>query len=327
MAKDTTEGVDLQQLAALIRGGLDSIFNGVLKGFVYLKKRAVFLAILIVAGIAAGWGLSQWKGKEYKVEVIVQPNMKSKNYLYDAVAEMEANLNSGNQAFFASAGVETQPLPELSVEIGPVSQDTETLRNKDYLKYLELLDRFKEDATIREVIQEEILEKSALNHRLTFTFEDPEMGPYVVEKLVAYINSNPYFSQLIGRSRENSMDRIASNEALIVQIDSLLNNYTEELGRASALASGQLLLDAGQAMDPASLIQIKSGLQRDNEMLRYNLVRETSPVEILNFGKVQPVRKSLTESYLFQIPLLLLLLFFAGDFLRYINSKARELKD
>lgn len=325
MAQETTEGVDLQQLAGFIKGGFASLFRGVLRTFLYLKKRAIILCILVVLGAAAGWGLTQWMGKEYKMELIVQPNLKSKNYLYDAIAEIEANLRIRNYTFFLEAGIEQADIPDLRVEVAPASEDTETLRNKDYLRYLELLEKFQNDPTIGEVIQEEVLDKTGLSHRITFTFRDTEKGPLFVRKLVDYLNANPYFSQLIEVNRLNNMDRITSNEALIAQIDSLLTNYSEDLGRASALEGGQLLLDAGQAMDPANLIQIKSSLLRDNENRRYNLARETRPIEVLNLGHVQPIRQGLLNSYLFQVPLLLLVLFFLADALRYVNKKAGEL--
>ncbi len=60
--------------------------------------------MLAILGALTGFGLNQIISKKMKTEVIVSPNLESKNYLYDVVAELQANIKAEDTLFFTEFG-------------------------------------------------------------------------------------------------------------------------------------------------------------------------------------------------------------------------------
>ncbi|MEP5831285.1 MAG: hypothetical protein ABJ300_13495, partial [Maribacter dokdonensis] len=83
--QNNSDEIDLGQLFQLIGRGFNAVFRWFLRVFLYLKKNLLILIGLVVVGFAIGYGLNQIISKKYKTEVIVKPQLESKNYLYDVV--------------------------------------------------------------------------------------------------------------------------------------------------------------------------------------------------------------------------------------------------
>lgn len=318
--------IDIGQLFDGVRNGFRVIFRGVLKAFLYLVKRFWILCLLVVIGLVLGWGLEALTSDSFKTEVIVRPNMENKNYLYDAVSEIQANLQAGDSSFFEALGIPGIAADKFQIEIEPVNEGAESLNNKDYLRYLELLENFQADPTISEVIREEILDKSGINHRIICTYPDPVRGPEYAKAILDYINSNTYYGNLVKVRQENSEDRIAWNQRLIGQVDSLIAGYTASLKREEFQAPNRIVLEGSDGVEPTSLLQLKSTLLREIESNRFTLARETQPVQVMNFGHSQRVKPIFLARPLILVPLALLVLFLLKDLFVFMIKKARELE-
>jgi hypothetical protein len=99
-ANNSSDEIDLGQLFNLINKGFNNLFKRFLRLFLYLKRNALLLLGLVVIGVAIGYLLNQVVSKKLKTEVIVRPQFESKNYLYDVVNEIQANIKAKDTAFF-----------------------------------------------------------------------------------------------------------------------------------------------------------------------------------------------------------------------------------
>ena len=169
--QNNSDEIDLGQLFQMISRGFNAIFRFFLRVFRYLKRSIFILIGLIIIGLAAGFGLNQISTKKLKAEVIVEPQTESKNYLYDVVNEIQANIKAEDTTFFKSIGIEEIDFDALEVTIAPV--DDNKVSSESEMKYLELLQSFGNTNAIGDIVRAELQNKSSFNHRITFYFKMP----------------------------------------------------------------------------------------------------------------------------------------------------------
>ena len=80
--QNSSDEIDLGQLFQLIGNGFNAIFNWFLRVFLYLKRNLLLLIVLVVIGLAIGYGLNQIISEKYKSEVIVKPQLESTSKRY-----------------------------------------------------------------------------------------------------------------------------------------------------------------------------------------------------------------------------------------------------
>ncbi|MFS4446096.1 hypothetical protein [Maribacter sp. 2307UL18-2] len=326
---NASDEIDLGQLLELINKGIKSFGNFFLRIFIYLRRNALKLLGLILLGIGISFGLNQIISKKYKADIIVRPNFESKNYLYDVVEELAANLGSRNKSFFQEMGIAVEDLEGFRIEVKAIEEEegkTEEVALNE-MKYLELLKNFKDESFVIDILRTELSEKSVLNHKITFTFKDPTKGPGVIEKLIQYINTNTYFNELKTVYAENAKLRIEKNTLLIKQIDELVDNYSKALlTEKQKSGTGVVYMEKENTLNVPSLLSLKDRLLKEIETKRLEVAQQTGVLSILNFGKTQQVTKSFFNQPHFLIPTLLVIGFILLSFFRYLDGKAKEIE-
>ncbi|SDD72305.1 hypothetical protein SAMN05421636_101512 [Pricia antarctica] len=324
-----SDEIDLGRLLNMVGRGFESLFEGFLLLFLYLKKQIFWLLGLILLGLAIGFLLNSTVDKQLKTEVIVKPNFESKDYLYDVVDEIQANIVAKDTQFLNNIGVDISDLRGFDISIEPIEKKKEDKDNiKDDNDYLEILQNFKDQEFVSEVIKSEILDITVLTHRIKFLHKNPFNGQQVVGKILDYINANPYFVEMRTIHEKNAEDRIDRNKELIAQIDGLINNYTQKLGNSySGMGSqeGTLLLNAEEPLDIPSLFALKNGLIKQIGDKQIELVQQKEAVKIVSFGKTQEVKNQFLNKSLILLPMVFLGLFFLWTLLKYLNKKALSL--
>ena len=322
-ADQPTDEIDLGQLFRGIGRGFKSLFNGFLRVFLYLKRRAVILLVLAAVGLALGYGLSKIINKKQKIVVIVKPNWESKDYLYDVINEIQANLEARDTSFFRGIDVEMINFAGFEVLIEPVGSKIDT--PKDEIAYLELLQKFENTGMISDVLRVELMNMSSLNHRITFKYKDKEKGPIFAEQVMKYINGNGFFTEYATISRQNAELKITENSDLIRQIDQIIANYSVKSTEPFVATEGRIFLNDEQDLDLTSLLQLKNNLIKDTELKKIDLLNQKEAIRVINFGKPQEEQKSFFGKKIILIPTILIGLFLLFDFIKYLNRKALEL--
>ena len=318
-----TDEIDLGQLLKLIGQGFQRGFRGFLMVFLYLKKHLLILVILGIVGLAIGYGLTKIISKKQKIEVIVKPNMESKNYLYEVIGEVQANLEAKDSLFFRDLGIEITKFNGYEVTIEPI--ETKDDKGDGQMEYLELLQKFENTGIISDIVRTEVLNKTSLNHRITFLFKDREKGPKLANTIVAYINSNSFYDEILEISMENARQRIEANNVLIQQLDQIITNYSDKMAeQTQPTADGKIVLDNEEKVNITGLFALKNDIIRDTERKRMELMEQRAPISIINFGKPQLVQKSFFTKKIVLVPSILIILFLLVDLIKYLNRKSKE---
>ncbi len=321
--QNSSDEIDLGQLFQLIGRGFNAVFRFFLRVFLYLKKNIFILIGLVVVGLAIGYGLNKIISKKLKTEVIVKPQMESKNYLYDVINEIQANIKAKDTVFFKSIGIEEIDFSGLEVTINRVVEEATTETDT---QYLELLQSFENTDAIADIVRAELQNKSSFNHRITFFYKNPDLGKDFANTVMEYINTNPYFDGLLKIYRSNASSRIEENQMLLKQVDEIITNYTSSLAaKGNTSVSERIVLDNQEQVNIAALFEYKNLLIRDIETKKLELVERTEPVIVINFGKPQMVQTSFLGKNIVLIPIVLLVIFFLVSFLVYLNNKSKTL--
>ncbi|MCE2613614.1 hypothetical protein LVD13_11585 [Flavobacteriaceae bacterium D16] len=323
--QNQSDEIDLGQLFAMIGNGFNSLFRWFLNLFLYLKRNLVILATLVVVGGALGFALKFIVGEEQKLEVIVTPNLDTKNYLYDVVDEIQSDIKAKDTVFFSSMGMDVDKMDGFKVEISQLkSQGGSGL--EDEMKFLELLKDFENSEAISDILRSELQDKTTKDQRITFYFKDAITGKEYAQKIIDYINSNSYYTDLLKVYTENAQNRIQRNDSLIAQIDILINNYTQKMLKEQATTEGRLVLENQEPLNIPSLFSLKNNLIHDTESKKLELERRQEAITVVNFGQPHKVQKPLFQKNIAVIPLTFVGLFFLFSFIRYLNRKAKEMQ-
>ena len=320
-----SDEIDLGQLFQMIGKGFNRIFKSFLRLFLYLKKNALILLGLVILGGAIGFGLNQIISKKLKTEVIVKPQMESKNYLYDVIDEIQANIKAKDTAFFTSIGVDVSIFDGLEVSIAPMNENK--VSSESEMKYLELLQSFENTEAIADIVRAELQNKSSFNHRITFYYKDVEVGQKFAKGIMQYINTNEYFDSLIAVYRENATSRISENTQLLKQVDEIITSYTTKMAEKDEMVGNdRIVLDNQETVNITGLFELKNRLIQDIESKKMELEQRTEPIKIINFGKPQQVQKAFFGKNIVLIPLVFVGFFLSFSFLRFLNRKALYLR-
>lgn len=324
----SSDEIDLGQLFKMIGKAINRIGVAFLRVFLYFKKNALILIGLLVLGLAISFALSLLVDEKLKTVTIVRPNFDSEDYMYDAVAEIQANILSKDTVFFQKMGVSFKDVEGFKIEIQPVTDSEETKEEAEQeLEYLKILQNFKEENFVVDIIRSELTKKSIIPHRIIFTYTDVEKGPIAVQKILAYINNNAYYDKLIAMFRENAQTRIEKNTALISQIDNLIDNYTKTLAQDTVeRPQGSVYMENESALNIGALLSLKNRFLKEIEEKKTELIEQTEILSIINMGKPQVFRKPFFANKFFLIPTALVVLFFLISFIRFLNKRAKELQ-
>lgn len=321
---NSSDEIDLGQLFQMIGNVINRIFRSFLRLFLYLKKHALILLGLVILGGAIGFGLNQIISKKLKTEVIVKPQMESKNYLYDVIDEIQANIKAKDTAFFTNIGVDVFDFAGLEISIAPVTENRESSESE--IKYLELLQSFENTEAIADIVRAELQNKSSFNHRITFYYKDADLGQQFAKAVMAYINTNEYFDDLIAVYRENATSRIKENTQLLKQVDEIITGYTAKMAEKDGMVGNdRIVLDNQETVNITGLFSLKNSLIQDIESKNLELEQRTDPIKIINFGKPQQVQKAFFGKKIVLIPLVFVGFFFLFSILKYLNKKSGEM--
>lgn len=322
----SSDEIDLGQLFQLIGKGFNKIFIWFLRVFLYLKKNFIVLAILGIVGLGMGYGLSKISTRLKKTEVIVKPNFESKDYLYGVVQEVQSKIKGKDSVFFAGLGIDLDSISGFRIEVAPVQETNNEVNLEEDLKYFEYLGSLKDDSSIQQVVKNVVLASSYVNHKVTFYFKKADLGQDAAKKIMAYINNNLYFNELQETYLKNANERIEENDALVKQIDILIDNYSKALGNKSEQpGDGLVMLGGEEGLNIPSLFNLKNTLTRNTALNRVTIKQEQNIVQILNFGQPQEVEKSFFGYSLILIPTILIGLFFIWSTIKFLNKKSLEL--
>ncbi len=329
--KAAPDEIDLGHFFNLIYKVFHSMFIGILTFYQYVKRNFVWFVGLTVIGAIAGFTINQLVDEKHKLDVLVRPSkddinfsFDTRTYLYDVLTEIHSDIKGKDSLFFDNLGFKAEDLPGLEIEITPLISEGRGLLDTEN-DIISALMEFQNSEAVNEMLESELRNEAMIDQRITFYFKDPVAGEKFAKKTLEYINSNPYYDNLVEVQRQNNKMSLMSNDSLINQIDLLLQAFTDKLNKTNSGSEGQIVMENLTGMNAAALLELKTELLADSDIRRMELEMNDRPVNILNFGKPHKIDKPLFKKNIVFFPLLLLGLFLAGSFIRFLNRKSKEL--
>ena len=315
--------VDLGQFFQIIGNAINSFFRGLIYIFIFIRRHIIWLGSLVIVGLVLGYILKTIVVEEQKLDVMVVPMMENSDYLIKVVEEVQANIKAQDTAFFSTLGMDLSKMDGFDIELTPLRVAKAAEQDLDFI---ELLTEFGESGAADEVIREELMDQTTLDHILTFYFKDDAIGPEYAGKILDHINSNEYYNELNTVSRKNARQRLKRNDSLLAQIDLLIANFADRIERTGAIPSGSLTIENQEFVDIPSLMELKNQLIRDSEEKRLEIVKRKEAIRIMSFGKPHQVQKPLFGNLMVLLPTVFVGFFLFIALIRYLNRKADQLQ-
>lgn len=328
---EPSDEIDLGQLFNLISKGFHKVFRTFLRIYFYFKRNIFWFAGLGILGVLMGYLANQFIEHKQKLEVIVSPTTDDTNYLfdtraylYDIIGEIQSQIKAKDTAFFRSLGLNAGEMEGFEIDVAPFRYEDEELL-EDQSGTLDALKDFGNSQAISEIVQSEFRKRIKKDQRITFYFKVTTPGREYAEKIMAYINSNPFYRQILQIHKNNVEQRIRRNDSLYRQIDVLIENYTEKIAREQSGSQGQFTLENQEPLNVPSLFMLKNELIQDTELKKLELRISRDPITIVNFGNPHKVDKPLLQKNIILFPLSLMSMYLLISFIRYLNRKTLEL--
>jgi hypothetical protein len=324
--KPQPDEVDLGQILKAFQTFSKKLGRGFLMMYGFFIKNLFILVALVVIGVGLGALSNYIVGVDYQKEVIVRPNVDSEGYLIDKINEISRNIESEDSIYFSELGIPLDELVIEGVELEPMGVRPKKAEFEQEMMFFELLERFKDQGYISELVKSEITKKSSLDQRIVFTvggtFSEAELQ---TQRILDVINDNEYYNELVDIFNRNAETRIETNSRLVEQIDQIIAGYTNQLSEKKSLEAGQVVLDQEEKLDITGLLALKNRIIEDTEGKLVELERRDAPVSIIYNGKIKKRKRPLFESNYFIGPAFLLGLFFLWHILKYLNKEHSRL--
>ena len=214
--------IDLMQISRKI-GNIFQDFNTFLFRCIrFFVKNAVVILILFVLGFGVGMFLDSTK-KTYNHEIIVTPNFGSTDYLYSKIDLLTAKINERDTAFLKSIGIQ-EPTKITKITIEPIVDVYGFINNSE--QNFELLKLMSEDGDLKSIVKETTTSKNYAFHTITLLTKGITESKKGIQPLLNYLNTSDYYNRIQKVSVENIQQKIKTNEAIVSQIDGILNEFS-----------------------------------------------------------------------------------------------------
>jgi len=319
--------IDLSQISKKIGGFFEGISNSIFRGILFIKRNIIIFISLFIIGIVIGYYLDETSNK-FDHEIIVAPNFGSVDYLYGKIDQIESKVKEQDTVFLKSIGID-KPKSLLKIEIEPiidvynfVNSSTTILNNAQNTQNFELVKLLSEDGDINKVIKEKTTSKNYGRHTIHISTIGYVTDKSIVEPLMAYLNLNDYYKNLQKVYLNNIKTKMKQNEAIIGQIDNLLNEFSS---KTSSNQKSDKLVYFNENPELNEVIKTKDNLIKELGEQRLDLVNNEKIImknsSIINVKNTNGINGRMK----FIIPLLL---FFAFIVIKLFNNfyKSQSLK-
>ncbi|AWH84439.1 hypothetical protein HYN59_04600 [Flavobacterium album] len=323
---DPNNEIDLSRVSAKVKGYFtranDSFFDGIL----FIRRNIILIAVIILVG--AGLGYYMDKGpKIYSNKVIVHPNFQSVDYLYTAVEDINLKIQQKDTLFLKSIGIR-EPKRFLKIKIEPIidiynfmnQSDNDVKEDRD--RKMEIFKLIADNGDMKEVLKDPTTSKNYDNHLIEIILKDKTKQSEVVDPVMAYLNSNPYFKKIQKEQINNVNSKLAANDSIIRQADKILNYIVDP--RKSPGASTMYYSDNSQI---GEVLQFKNGILSEQAKLRIRKADYDTIFKDRGILLNERARDITSGNMKFIIPVLLLICFIIFVLFRsYYRSQVAKRK-
>lgn len=310
--KGTNEEVDLGSLFKIIGQGIQTLFATIVLGFkelfhyfilllIFFRNHAIKLGLATLIGAGLGLFLDMTKPEVFSSTMIVQPNFKSTQQLYNNINFYHELVKQKDSSELAAVlGISPYEASKLKgFLIEPIKNENEKLELFD--NFIESVDtttvknidikEFKRNFTIYDYKYHKIKVRSELN-----TIYDQISHP-----IINSIVNNNYFKNQKQVNDENLLVNEQLLKRSLVEIDTLRKIYNEVLIKEANKIESGTTITLAQGVKKTEEIELFDESLELNEELIENNKEKANTTEILNvvssFNSVGTKERSLLKKY------------------------------
>ncbi len=287
----------------------------------FLKKYWIVLAIIVVGGHFGGKFWQQSQRPKRQAVMIVQNNFGSSSYVYDAVETLNIKCKQLDERFLEQLGLNTETPEILDIIIEPV------VSVNDLLKVSEPNDRNIDTYISRIDIEEDLMVSEIFYpqyhyHKITVVTNTPDSR--VLDKVLAYLNSNENFNTIKEVVVAETDLHIERNNRTIELIDALFAEYSGK-NETGVAVPNELNIPTIRVNNTNlhQLVEKKNELIAKNEELMTERTKYGSIVTVVNSPRLVMTAEFLDNKSTL-IPLGLLFVFFGFFWLKGLYLKGKK---
>lgn len=258
--------IDLSLISKKIGNAFEDFSTWIFKGFLFIKRNIILLAILFIIGAGLGYYLDK-STKVYDHEIIVSPNFGSTEYLYSKVNLLAAKINEGDTTFLNNLGIKNAK--KLSnIKIKPITDVYKFIENKP--ENFELIKLMAEEGDINKIVVDEVTSKNYPFHIISYTTGAITDDSKTVTPLMNFFNESQYYKEIQKVYIQNLKEKFNSNDTIIQQIDGILNEFSSS--NSSVGSKSDKLVYYNENTQLNDVIKTKSELVRDKANILLELI-------------------------------------------------------
>jgi len=302
--------IDLSKVSKRIGKAFEDFSTWIFRGFLFIKRNLIILAILFIIGAGLGFYLDKTT-KVYDHQIIVTPNFGSTDYLYAKVGLLDAKIRENDTAFLKSIGIkDAKKIAEIKIE--PILDVYKFIDNNP--ENFELIKLMAEDGDINKIIKDEVTSKNYPYHKISFTTTSITDSIKTVNPLMTFFNDSDYFKKLQKVYLKNLERRLISNDSVIGQIDGVLNEFSKSNSTVGSKSDRLIYYNENTQLN--DVIKTKNELVQDKAAVRLELITVDNIIKknssVINVKNTESVNGKMK----FLLPFIFIGIFIAFGFIR-----------
>lgn len=268
--------IDIFQLSKSIGNFFDRINAAIFQSIQFFVRNWVVVLILVIVGFGFGWYLDSNK-KSFENQVIVTPNFGSVDYLYAKIDLIQSKVISGDASFLKNVVGISDPKLIKKIEIKPVADVYKFIEDKE--QNFELIKLMAEVGEVKKVLEDNVTSKNYTFHTISFVSGEAINEKEVVEPLMKYLNDSEYFTAIQKIGYKNLEQQIAQNDTILLQIDNVLNGFSNKVKGGS---NNDKLIYYNENLQLNDIIKTKQKLVTDQGENRLKLISFDKTIREIN---------------------------------------------
>ena len=313
---NTDQEVDLLMIFSKIGDLFQWITTLLFKIIRFFVKNAMVVVVLVLVGVGVGYFWNKVSPR-FEQKILVAPNFKSTDYLYSKIDFLAYKIAVKDTVFLKSIGIQ-QPSEIASITIEPIV-DIYNLMNKDG-KNLELLQLMAQNGDIKSIVKETTTSKNYELHSIIIKTDRVISAKNCIEPLLKYLNSSAYYDTFKKINLENIQSKIKSKEGTILQIDGILNQFSDVYGHH---ANSEKLIYYNENLNLGEVIKTKDSLSVQIGKLKIEQYNTDKTIKEKGIVLNLKDNKSVKGKLIFILPLVFVGLFiFFSFFLSFYKKQS-----
>jgi uncharacterized membrane protein len=294
--------IDLFQISKKIGTLFQELNAFIFRCIQFFIRNGIIILILLIVGFGLGYYLDK-NQKKYDHQIIVAPNFKSTDYLYSKIDLLASKISEKDTIFLKSIGIHN-PLQLTKISIEPIV-DVYKLVSSNAQNF-ELLELMAQNGDLKTIVKESATSRNYNYHTIILSTNKVSNQKEIICPIMDYLNTSSYFGKVQKISIGNIEQRIKEKETTIVQIDTILNTFSNRKG---GVQRSDKLIYYNENTQLNSIIKTKDSLVNVLGALKIDLFNSRKVINdnavILNIKN----SKSINGKMKLVLPLLLFSLF------------------